>query len=73
MVVNGGERLQPLYIMMHRSMASSLSQAIAKGHLSVNRWVKENDFTEASFADCSPKGFENMNTLASFDILEEVK
>lgn len=72
-VVNDGERLQPLYIMMHRSMAESLSQAIAKGHLSVNRWVKENDFTEVSFVDCCPKAFQNMNTLASFDILEEVK
>ena len=72
-VVHDGERLQPLYIMMHRSMQESLSQAIAKGHLSVNRWVKENDFTEASFADCCPKAFQNMNTLASFDVIEESK
>jgi len=70
-VVNDGVRLQPLYMMMHRSMEEYLNQAIAKGHLSVNRWVKENDFTEACFADCCSKAFQNMNTLASFDVLEE--
>ncbi|HHT00543.1 MAG TPA: molybdenum cofactor guanylyltransferase [Thiomicrospira sp.] len=66
-VVDDGERLQPLYLLMHRSMAESLGKAIDIGHLSVNRWVKENDFTAASFADCCPKAFQNMNTLDGFD------
>ena len=62
-----GERLQPLYLLMHRSMRHSLGKAIDIGHLSVNRWVKENAFTQASFADCCPHAFKNMNTLESFD------
>lgn len=66
-VVFDGERLQPLYLMMHRSMRDSLGKAIDIGHLSVNRWVKENPFTQASFADCCPHAFKNMNTLDSFD------
>jgi len=66
-VVNDGERLQPLYLMMHRSMMQSLGKAIEIGHLSVNRWVKENAFTQANFADCCPHAFKNMNTLESFD------
>lgn len=66
-VVFDGERLQPLYLMMHRSMRDSLGKAIDIGHLSVNRWVKENPFTQASFADCCPHSFKNMNTLDSFD------
>jgi len=66
-VVHDGERLQPLYMLMHRSMAEALGKAIDIGHLSVNRWVKENDFTAASFADCCPQAFQNMNTLDGFD------
>jgi len=66
-VVHDGERLQPLYMLLHRSMMNALSEAIAIGHLSVNRWVKENDFTQASFADCCPQSFKNMNTLSSFE------
>lgn len=65
--VNDGERLQPLYLMMHRSMVQSLGKAIDIGHLSVNRWVKENAYTQANFADCCPNAFKNMNTLESFD------
>ncbi|BCN92478.1 molybdenum cofactor guanylyltransferase [Thiomicrorhabdus immobilis] len=65
-VVDDGERIQPLYLLMHRSMQDSLSEAIAKNHLSVNRWVKENAHTTANFADCCPEAFQNMNTLASF-------
>jgi len=66
-VVNDGERMQPLYLLMHRSMESSLQAVIEKRHLSVHRWVKENDYAEASFADCYPETFKNLNTLQCFD------
>lgn len=66
-VVNDGQRMQPLYLLMHRSMQPALDLAIEKRHLSVNRWVKENPFAEASFADCCPKAFQNMNTLEQYD------
>lgn len=69
-VVDDGERIQPLYLLMHRSMQGLLSEAIAKNHLSVNRWVKENAYTTANFADCCPEAFQNMNTLASFSEIE---
>lgn len=70
-VVNDGTRMQPLYLLMHRSMAESLQQAIEIRHLSVNRWVRENDYVEANFADCCPQAFQNLNTLQGFDIAEE--
>ncbi|WP_040726605.1 molybdenum cofactor guanylyltransferase MobA [Thiomicrorhabdus sp. Kp2] len=62
-----GQRLQPLYLLMHCSMRESLGHAIDIGHLSVNRWVKENPFTQANFADCCPDAFKNLNTLESFN------
>lgn len=66
-VVNDGTRMQPLYLLMHCSMAASLQKAIEKRHLSVNRWVKENDFVEANFAECCPQAFQNLNSLDGFD------
>ena len=66
-VVNDGKRMQPLYLLMHRSMAPVLDAAIQKRHLSVNRWVRENEFSEADFSACCPGAFENMNTLEFYD------
>lgn len=61
-----GERIQPLYLLMHRSMVDSLSKAIEMSHLSVYRWIEENDFTRADFSDCAPLAFQNLNSLESF-------
>lgn len=59
-----GERLQPLYCLMHRSLQASLAAAIAKGHLSVWRWIDENPHALADFSDLGAKAFQNLNTLA---------
>lgn len=66
-VANDGDRMQPLYLLMHRSMASSLETAIEKRHLSVNRWVRENDFSQADFSKANANTFQNMNTLQHYD------
>ncbi len=62
-VTYDGERLQPLYCLMHRSMQKSLSTAIEKKHLSVWRWIKENPHALADYADCCPENFQNLNSL----------
>ena len=66
-VANDGSRMQPLYLLMHRTMSSSLEKAIEKNHLSVHRWVKENEFIEADFSKANANIFENMNTLQYYD------
>lgn len=66
--VHDGERLQPLYLLMHRSMEPYLKQALVKRHLSVTRWVQENDYTQADFSQSAADAFSNMNTLAGFDL-----
>ncbi|GKT12022.1 MAG: molybdenum cofactor guanylyltransferase [Thiomicrorhabdus sp.] len=65
-VADDGERIQPLYLLMHKSMSASLASAIAKSHLSVYRWIEENDFSKADFSDCAPQAFQNLNTLEAF-------
>lgn len=66
-VAHDGNRMQPLYLLMHRTMSSSLEKAIEKNHLSVNRWVKENEFSQADFSEANDNLFKNMNTLQHYD------
>jgi len=63
-VAYDGQRVQPLYLLMHRSMASNLKRALEKSHLSVSRWIKENPHACADFSD-QPQAFQNINTLES--------
>ena len=69
-VVDDGERMQPLYLMMHRSMKEKLDEAIALQHLSVNRWVRENIYRTADFSDFPSKSFENMNSPEFYDVFD---
>ena len=61
-----GERIQPLYLLMHRSMVASLDTVIAKSFLSVYRWIEESDYTTADFSDLPKQAFQNLNTLELF-------
>lgn len=66
-VVDDGERMQPLYLMMHRSMKEKLQAAIELRHLSVNRWVKENSYVSVDFSDVAECCFQNMNSIEFYD------
>ena len=63
-VAHDGQRVQPLYLLMHRSMASKLKQALEQSHLSVSRWIQENPHARADFSD-QYESFKNINTLES--------
>ncbi|MCF6254340.1 MAG: molybdenum cofactor guanylyltransferase [Thiomicrorhabdus sp.] len=63
-VAYDGQRVQPLYLLMHRSMALNLKRALEKSHLSVSRWIQENPHTRVDFSD-QPQAFQNINTLES--------
>ncbi|VAW45935.1 Molybdenum cofactor guanylyltransferase [hydrothermal vent metagenome] len=62
MVVQDGQRIQPLYLLMHRSMRRALDQALARSHLSASRWIQENQHTLVDFSD-QPNGFQNLNVF----------
>lgn len=65
-VVNDGERLQPLYLLMHRQLQASLEQAISVSHLSVMRWIKEQPHSIADCSDLGGQAFKNYNELFDF-------
>ncbi len=66
-VAHDGERIQPLYLLMHRCMAPILAQAIERSHLSVLRWIYENEHSVADFSAERFNCFENLNTLSSIE------
>lgn len=66
-VAHDGQRMQPLYVMMHQSMQPALEMAIENGHLSVMRWIKAQSFHCANFSDLGPEAFKNLNTRQDLD------
>jgi len=62
MVVHDGERMQPLYLLMHCCMLPALERALEQSHLSVSRWITENVHTMVDFSKEKP-AFQNINTL----------
>jgi molybdenum cofactor guanylyltransferase len=56
-----GERLQPLFALLHRDLLPALDESIRAGHLAVYRWMREHPHVEVDFSDC-PEGFVNLNT-----------
>ncbi|VAW47497.1 hypothetical protein MNBD_GAMMA03-1485 [hydrothermal vent metagenome] len=61
-VAHDGQRIQPLYLLMHRHMLLALDQALEQSHLSVIRWIQENQHTLVDFSD-QPDGFQNLNVF----------
>jgi molybdenum cofactor guanylyltransferase len=60
-VAHDGERLQPVYALMHRDVQQSLLQALAAGERKIDRWFPLNRWVTADFGDC-PQQFSNFNT-----------
>ncbi|MCB1775122.1 MAG: molybdenum cofactor guanylyltransferase [Gammaproteobacteria bacterium] len=60
-VAHDGERLQPVYALMHRDVLPSLRQALAAGERKIDRWYPLNTWVTADFSDC-PQQFSNFNT-----------
>lgn len=60
--VHDGERIQPLYLLMHRSMSPMLEKAIKNTHLSVFRWIQENPHSVADFSK-ENQLFQNLNKI----------
>lgn len=61
-IANDGQRLQPLYALLHKSTQTALENYLATGKRKVMQWVKSQNL---SIADCSRdhKYFKNINSL----------
>lgn len=60
-VAHDGERLQPVYALMHRDVLPSLQRALSAGERKIDRWYPLNNWVTADFSDC-PQQFSNFNT-----------
>ena len=56
-----GQRLQPVYALLHRGVVSDLRQALEQGERKIDRWYPRNRWVTVDFSDV-PAQFSNINT-----------
>lgn len=56
-----GERIQPLFTLLHRKLAISLVDYLDNGHHKVEDWLRNHRLALADFSEC-PEAFTNINT-----------
>ncbi len=60
-VAHDGERLQPVYALLHHRVLSGLRQALKDGERKIDRWYPRHAWTRVDFSDV-PTLFSNINT-----------
>jgi len=68
-IAHDGERLQPLYALLKRTLNDSLEQHLRRGRHKVEDWMREQRVAIADFSDI-PQGFCNLNTIEDLRALE---
>ena len=56
-----GQRIQPVYALLHRSLIESLATFLHSRERKIDRWYRQHDFCRVDFSD-HPDMFENINT-----------
>ena len=60
-VAHDGERLQPVYALLHHRVLSGLRQALKSGERKIDRWYPQQNWVTVDFSD-APEQFCNINT-----------
>lgn len=60
-VATDGERMQPVFCLVHPRMTSSLQSFLTAGERKIDRWFEQANTVEVSFAP-DPDAFRNINT-----------
>jgi len=60
-VAHDGQRLQPVYALLHRGVMSDLRLALEQGERKIDRWYPRNRWVTVDFSDV-PEQFSNINT-----------
>lgn len=68
-VASNGERLQPVYALIHRKLTTSLAAYLDSGERKIDRWYKEVGFNEVVFSTSSNM-FTNLNTPEELAMIE---
>lgn len=66
-VAHDGQHLQPLAMLLHRTLLPALQAAVASGQAGVQRWICQQAHVRVPFAD--PQAFANLNSLADLQQL----
>jgi len=56
-----GNRLQPVYALIHRDLLSDLNQYLGDGERKIDRWYDKHQYAKADFSSCVEM-FTNINT-----------
>ncbi|MGB5834286.1 MAG: molybdenum cofactor guanylyltransferase MobA [Thiohalocapsa sp.] len=67
-VASDGQRMQPVYALVPRALASSLDAFLASGERKIDRWYAQHRTAVAEFAD-RPHGFVNINSAEDVEQL----
>ena len=68
-IAHDGERLQPLYALLKRTLNVSLERHLRQGRYKVEDWMREQRFAIADFSD-APQGFSNLNSVEDLQTLD---
>lgn len=60
-VAHDGDRLQPVYALLHRRVLPGLRLALEQGERKIDRWYPQNHWVTVDFSDV-PEQFSNINT-----------
>ncbi len=71
-VATDGERLQPVYALIHRSLAKNLDQFLQSGERKIDRWYAQHTFATVDFSEYRAM-FTNINTPQQLSELENDK
>jgi molybdenum cofactor guanylyltransferase len=66
-VAHNGERIQPVFCMIKKTLLESLNDYLAAGERKIDRWFEQHNYAIADFSD-KPETFENINTPEDIEI-----
>jgi len=69
LTAHDGQRLQPVFNMMHVSYRESIESFLASGERKIDRWFEDVNHASVDLSDL-PDAFVNVNTVADRDDLE---
>lgn len=61
-VAHDGNRLQPVYSLIHRDLVTSLNQFLESGERKIDRWFQQHTFATVDFSE-QARMFTNINTM----------
>lgn len=71
-VAHDGQRLQPVYALLHRGVLEGLRQALAEGERKIDRWYPRHRWVTVDFSDV-PEQFSNINTPEDYAVAGAVQ